>query len=126
MNELTFSGLKTKTGKTLKVLVQLYSSFSSEFVSVLLELLLKAMRSSDLMCSENSQKSRSTVLDGWKLVIAKISNKEPELLLELLEAVLEKIETREGLEYGMTKYQLRLYILALFYFLSLIMRHILS
>ncbi|XP_022995044.1 uncharacterized protein LOC111490717 [Cucurbita maxima] len=91
--------LKTKTGKTLKFLIQLYSTFSSEFLSILLEFLLKAMRSSDLAFPENSKKSRSTVLEGWKLAIAKISNKEPELLLDLLEAILEKIKTQEALEY---------------------------
>lgn len=90
--------LKTKTGKTLKDLIQLYSTFSSEFVSLLLELLLKAMRSSDLDFLEDSKKSRSSILEGWKLAIAKISNKEPELLLNLLEAVLEKIKTQEALE----------------------------
>ena len=105
-NKPTFSGLKTKTGKTLKFLIQLYSTFSSEFLSVLLEFLLKAMRSSDLAFPENSKKSRSAVLEGWKLAIAKISNKEPELLLDLLEAILEKIKTEEALEYGMVTYQL--------------------
>ncbi|TYJ96103.1 pre-rRNA-processing protein las1 [Cucumis melo var. makuwa] len=91
--------LKTKTGKTMKVLIQLYSTFPSEFVSVLLEFLLKAMRSSDLAFPKNSKKSSSSVLDGWKLTVAKISNKEPELLLDLLEAVLEKIKTQVALEY---------------------------
>ncbi|XP_038902158.1 pre-rRNA-processing protein las1 isoform X2 [Benincasa hispida] len=91
--------LKTKSGKTLKVLIQLYSTFSSEFVSVLLEFLLKAMRSSDLAFPKSSKKSSSSVLDGWKLAISKISNKEPELLLDLLEAILEKIKTQVALEY---------------------------
>lgn len=90
----------------MKVLIQLYSTFSSEFVSVLLEFLLKAMRSSDLAFPKNSKKSSSSVLDGWKLTVAKISNKEPELLLDLLEAVLEKIKTQVALEYGMIKFQL--------------------
>ncbi|CAK9314242.1 unnamed protein product [Citrullus colocynthis] len=91
--------LKTKTSKTLKVLIQLYSNFSSEFVSVLLEFLLKAMKSSDLAFPKNSKKSSCSVLDGWKLAIAKISNKEPDLLLDLLEAVLEKIKTQVAVEY---------------------------
>ncbi|KAG6570427.1 Ribosomal biogenesis protein LAS1L, partial [Cucurbita argyrosperma subsp. sororia] len=91
--------LKTKTAETLKVLIQLYSTFSSEFVSVLLGFLSKAMTSSDLAFPKKSKKSSSPVLDGWKLTIAKISNKEPELLLDLLQAVLEKIKTQEALEY---------------------------
>ncbi|XP_022943515.1 pre-rRNA-processing protein las1-like [Cucurbita moschata] len=91
--------LKTKAAETLKVLIQLYSTFSSEFVSVLLGFLLKAMTSSDLAFPKKSKKSSSPVLDGWKLTIAKISNKEPELLLDLLQAVLEKIKTQEALEY---------------------------
>ena len=63
------------------------------------------MTSSDLAFPKKSKKSSSPVLDGWKLTIAKISNKEPELLLDLLQAVLEKIRTQEALEYGRIKYE---------------------
>ncbi|KAK7832455.1 ribosomal biogenesis protein las1l [Quercus suber] len=88
--------------KNLKVLVRLYSSFSSEFASMLLEFLLKAKISSDTVeLPEDSQLGPSihTMLDDWKLVITKLSNKEPELLLALLKAVLDRIETQEAMKY---------------------------
>ncbi|KAM7524019.1 hypothetical protein LguiA_013921 [Lonicera macranthoides] len=37
--------------------------------------------------------------DEWKLIVIKLSNKEPELLLTLLKAVLDMIETREAANY---------------------------
>lgn len=93
---------KKQVTKNLKVLVRLYSSFSSEFASMLLEFLLKAKISSDMVeLPEDSQLGPSihTMLDDWKLVITKLSNKEPELLLTLLKAVLDRIETQEATKY---------------------------
>nr|POE49931.1 isoform 4 of ribosomal biogenesis protein las1l [Quercus suber] len=93
---------KKQVTKNLKVLVRLYSSFSSEFASMLLEFLLKAKISSDTVeLPEDSQLGPSihTMLDDWKLVITKLSNKEPELLLALLKAVLDRIETQEAMKY---------------------------
>lgn len=93
-----FSGYKKDVTKILKGLVGLYSSFSSEVVSVLLELLLNTKSSSDsLDLPENTQKDPSiyTSLNEWKLVITKFSNKKPELRLALLNAVLDMIETQE-------------------------------
>ncbi|KAM4096424.1 hypothetical protein ACJW30_08G103700 [Castanea mollissima] len=93
---------KKQVTKNLKVLVRLYSSFSSEFASMLLEFLLKAKISSDMVeLPEDSQLATSihTMLDDWKLVITKLSNKEPELLLTLLKAVLDRIETQEATKY---------------------------
>ncbi|XP_065618142.1 uncharacterized protein LOC112012981 [Quercus suber] len=95
-------GSKKQVTKNLKVLVRLYSSFSSEFASMLLEFLLKAKISSDTVeLPEDSQLGPSihTMLDDWKLVITKLSNKEPELLLALLKAVLDRIETQEAMKY---------------------------
>ncbi|KAM4084048.1 hypothetical protein ACB094_08G102500 [Castanea mollissima] len=95
-------GSKKQVTKNLKVLVRLYSSFSSEFASMLLEFLLKAKISSDMVeLPEDSQLATSihTMLDDWKLVITKLSNKEPELLLTLLKAVLDRIETQEATKY---------------------------
>ncbi|KAM4096421.1 hypothetical protein ACJW30_08G103700 [Castanea mollissima] len=97
-----FGGSKKQVTKNLKVLVRLYSSFSSEFASMLLEFLLKAKISSDMVeLPEDSQLATSihTMLDDWKLVITKLSNKEPELLLTLLKAVLDRIETQEATKY---------------------------
>ncbi|XP_030959303.1 uncharacterized protein LOC115981245 isoform X8 [Quercus lobata] len=93
---------KKQVSKNLKVLVRLYSSFSSEFASMLLDFLLKAKISSDMVeLPEDSQLGPSihTMLDDWKLVITKLSNKEPELLLTLLKAVLDRIETQEATKY---------------------------
>ncbi|KAK4607452.1 hypothetical protein RGQ29_001335 [Quercus rubra] len=95
-------GSKKQVTKNLKVLVWLYSSFSSEFASMLLEFLLKAKISSDMVeLPEDSQLGPiiHTMLDDWKLVITKLSNKEPELLLTLLKAVLDRIETQEATKY---------------------------
>ncbi|THG07585.1 hypothetical protein TEA_014695 [Camellia sinensis var. sinensis] len=39
------------------------------------------------------------LFDDWKPVVKKLSNKEPELLLNLIKAVLEKTETQEAMEY---------------------------
>lgn len=96
------SGFKKNITKTLKNLVRLYSSFSSEVESVLLELLLKALDSSSLGelpkdCPVGED--MGSLLDDWKLVITKFSKKEPELLLMLLEEVLNMIDTQEAMKY---------------------------
>lgn len=91
-------GYKKDVTKILKSLVGLYSSFSSEVVSVLMELLLSTKSSSDSSdLPVNTQKGPSLhrSLNEWKLVITKFSNKKPELLLALLNAVLDMIETQE-------------------------------
>ncbi|KAH0983323.1 hypothetical protein GBA52_010500 [Prunus armeniaca] len=88
--------------KILKSLVGLYSAFSSEVVSVLLEFLWKAINSSDsseLPVNTQNSPSLQISLNEWKLVIAKFSNKEPELLLALLNAVLDMIENQEAVIY---------------------------
>ncbi|KAF8403661.1 hypothetical protein HHK36_011765 [Tetracentron sinense] len=102
-------GYKKQVSRTLRNLVQLYSSFPSEVVSVLLELLLKACDSSisnEVESCNNSQVDPSpgnsgtiTVSsDDWKLVIMRLSSKVPELLLTMLQAVLEMIKTREAMK----------------------------
>ena len=109
----------------MKNLVRLYSSFSSEVVSVLLDLLLKALKSSDLVelpVDAQFFSSIDTLLDEWKLVITKFSNKEPELPLALLRAVLDMIETQEAMEHDMGNYQL--YLCASFFFSPLSLVHI--
>ncbi|CAL8135830.1 unnamed protein product [Prunus armeniaca] len=95
-------GSKKDLTKILKSLVGLYSAFSSEVVSVLLEFLLKAINSSDsseLPVNTQNSPSLQISLNEWKLVIAKFSNKEPELLLALLNAVLDMIENQEAVIY---------------------------
>lgn len=97
-----FSVSKKQITKNLKILVQLYSSFPSEVVSILLDFLSKAINSSDLVeLPEDFQVGSITCtsLDNWKLVITKLSNKKPELLLTLLKAVLDMIETQEAMKY---------------------------
>ncbi|VVA38173.1 PREDICTED: ribosomal biogenesis [Prunus dulcis] len=95
-------GSKKDLTKILKSLVGLYSAFSSEVVSVLLEFLLKAINSSDsseLPVNTQNSPSLQISLNEWKLVITKFSNKEPELLLALLNAVLDMIENQEAVIY---------------------------
>ncbi|OAY57938.1 uncharacterized protein LOC110610138 isoform X2 [Manihot esculenta] len=93
---------KKHTVKTLKNLVHLYSSSSSEVLSVLLEFLLKALDSSNLVQLPRDDligQELHKQLDDWKLVITKLSNKEPELLPVLLKAILNMIETQEATKY---------------------------
>ncbi|KAK3037738.1 hypothetical protein RJ639_031109 [Escallonia herrerae] len=96
---------KKHIAKIMKKLLRSYASFSSEIVSVLLELLLEAIDSVDLVelpkSSQVSDDSSNvqTLLDDWKSVVVKLSSKEPELLLTLLKAVLERIENQEAVNY---------------------------
>ncbi|XP_014505143.1 uncharacterized protein LOC106765146 isoform X2 [Vigna radiata var. radiata] len=93
---------KKQIKKILKYVLQLYSSFSSEIVSVLLEYLLKALSSSELEEKADDVSIGPTtekVLADWKLVILKLCDKEPELLLNLLKEVLDMIETREDIKH---------------------------
>lgn len=85
----------------MKNALRLYSSFSTELVYLLLEYLLNAMETSNLTeQSEDPQfvgttQNNNTAFDDWKSVVLKLSRKEPELLIILSQAVLEKIETNE-------------------------------
>ncbi|XP_060667991.1 uncharacterized protein LOC107410631 isoform X2 [Ziziphus jujuba] len=97
-------GSKKQLSKILKNLVGLYASYSSDVVLVLLDLLLKALKSSDLLeppVDAQVFPNIDTLLNEWKLVITKLSNKEPELLLTLLTAVLDMIETHDAMKYEM-------------------------
>ncbi|KAG4962033.1 hypothetical protein JHK82_038721 [Glycine max] len=94
-------GSKKQITKILKYVLRLYSSFSKEIVSVLLEYLLKALSSSEL--EENADDASiglttQNVLADWMLVILKLCNK-PELLLNLLKEVLDMIESQEDMKY---------------------------
>ncbi|XP_021772203.1 uncharacterized protein LOC110736312 isoform X2 [Chenopodium quinoa] len=96
-----YVGSKKQIKRTLKSLVRLYSFFSSDVVVVSLEFLLDASNSIDLVkVPEEIQIKLSldvaeAVFDEWKPVISKVSKKEPELLLSLLKAVLDMIESRK-------------------------------
>ncbi|XP_020207415.1 pre-rRNA-processing protein las1 isoform X4 [Cajanus cajan] len=94
---------KKQISKILKYVLRLYSSFSSEIVSVLLEYLLKALSSSELEGNADDASNGLTtqnVLADWKLILLKLCNKEPEILLNLLKEVLDMIETRENMKYA--------------------------
>ncbi|KAK7300255.1 hypothetical protein RJT34_11096 [Clitoria ternatea] len=91
---------KKQLARILKSVLQIYSSFSLEIV--LLEYLLKAVTSSEF--KENADDvfvglTTQNVLDDWKLVIRKLCNKEPEILLNLLKEVLAMIETHKDMKY---------------------------
>ena len=105
-----FSVPKKQITRILKNLVLLYSSYSSEVVSVLLDLLLKTSDSFHLVellkNSETGQRADNiqTVFDDWKLLLTKFSSKEPELPLTLLKAVLDMIERHEALQIEIGNY----------------------
>lgn len=66
---------------------------------MLLEFLLNAFDDSSNLESPNDShvvKNVQTSLDDWKPVLTKFTNKEPELLLSLLKAVLHMIENEEA------------------------------
>lgn len=88
---------KKQLRKVLKIVLELYYSYSVEVVDVLLELLLKSLKSLEFVeYFENPQSSMEpnyvlAAFDDWKPVIKKLSNKVPGLLWGLLKLVLEKI-----------------------------------
>ncbi|XVF11109.1 hypothetical protein REPUB_Repub07fG0240700 [Reevesia pubescens] len=93
---------KKHISKILKSLVSLYSTSSSEVVSVLLEFLLKALDSSsfvDLAKDSPASQDKHASWDDWQLVITKFSNKEPELLMALLQRILDMIGIKEASKY---------------------------
>ncbi|XP_039060417.1 uncharacterized protein LOC120204384 isoform X2 [Hibiscus syriacus] len=95
-------GAKKQISKTLKSLVSLYSTSSSEVVSVLLEFLLKALDSSSSMnISKGTEDGldKHDALDDWQLIIKKISKKEPELLHALLQRILDMIGAKDATKY---------------------------
>lgn len=77
----------------MKNTIRLYSSFSTEVVYLLLEYLLNALEA-----SSSTEHIEDTAFDDWKSVVLKMSRKEPELLLLLTQAVLEKMETNETMK----------------------------
>ncbi|KAL0330984.1 UNVERIFIED_CONTAM: hypothetical protein Sangu_1643900 [Sesamum angustifolium] len=102
------AGSKKQLAKSLKNILRLYSSLSPEVVNVLLEYLLSALGSSNLAEHlEDSQivnEDKQTAFDDWKSVVLKLSRKEPEFLLTLTQAVLEKMESHEA-NYGTDGHQ---------------------
>ena len=106
---LLSTGSKKNITKTQKNLARLYSSFSSEVLSVLFEFLLQTLDSSNLVELPKgclAGKDMSSFLDDWKLVKTKFSKKEPELLLMLLKEVLNMIDPQEAMNYGMGNHKL--------------------
>lgn len=97
------SGSKKHLVKSLKKTLRLYSSSSTELVNLLLEYLLNALDSSSLAeHSDGSQFVSSTLdnqtaFDDWKSVVLKLSRKEPEFLLTLIQAVLTKMDSNEAM-----------------------------
>ncbi|KAI5433369.1 hypothetical protein KIW84_020591 [Lathyrus oleraceus] len=94
---------KKQITKILKSVLRLYSSFSSEIVSVLLNYLLKSLSSSEFKKNVDDAcigPAIENVLADWKPIILKLYNKEPELLLNLLKEVLHMIETQADIKCG--------------------------
>lgn len=110
---LLFSGPKKQLSKIMKSLDQLYSSYSSEIVDVLLKYLLKTLRSSELVEHTEHASLGPTIkiiLADWKGVLLRFWDKEPELILNFLKEVLIKIETQEAVNYEEGKYLLSMYL----------------
>lgn len=85
--------------------MELYPSFSAEISSVLLEFLLKALNSSKSTELQNQSGQDFRVsLDKLKPAIMEFSNREPELLLNLLKAVLDMIQNNERRRYEAGNY----------------------
>lgn len=100
---MLLSGPKKQITKILKSVLRLYSSFSSEIVSVLLNYLLKSFSSSEFKKNVDDAcigPAIENVLADWKPIILKLYNKEPELLLNLLKEVLHMIETQADIKCG--------------------------
>lgn len=93
----------------MKSILRLYTSSSSEVASMLLELMLQTVDSSNLPGdSENAPRLHETVdmhnaYDDWKPILKKLSNREPDLLPTLLRATLDKIETMEATKHELGK-----------------------
>ncbi|XP_055823518.1 uncharacterized protein LOC129892020 [Solanum dulcamara] len=93
---------KKQITRSMKAILRLYTSSSSEVASVLLELMLQTVDSSNLPGdSENAPTIHETIdmhssYVDWKPMLKKLSNREPDLLLTLLRAALDKIETMEA------------------------------
>ncbi|XP_070009276.1 uncharacterized protein LOC107760939 isoform X4 [Nicotiana tabacum] len=94
---------KKQLTRATKAVLRLYTSSSSEVISVLLELMLQpldspngelvnALKFHDIIDSHSAY-------DYWKPILKKLSNREPELLLTLLQAALDKIETLEAMKH---------------------------
>lgn len=94
------TGSKKHLTKAVKNTIRLYSSFSTEVVYLLLEYLLNALEA-----SSSTEHVEDTAFDDWKSVVLKMSRKEPELLLLLTQAVLEKMETNETVKCETGDYQ---------------------
>ncbi|KAJ4822571.1 hypothetical protein Tsubulata_036740 [Turnera subulata] len=100
LNSSKNRGSKKHITKSLKGLVGLYTAVSSEVVSVLMDFLLKALASSSFVEDLNQDRIGEgfhSSLDDWKLVMTKLSNKKPDLLLLLLKVVLNMIETQSAM-----------------------------
>ncbi|KAK6158578.1 hypothetical protein DH2020_005892 [Rehmannia glutinosa] len=79
------------------------SHSNSTVVYILLEYLLNALDSSNSEHLEDTEivrttENKQTAFDDWKSVVLKLSRKEPEFLMTLTEAVLEKMETNKGMD----------------------------
>ncbi|PIA53809.1 hypothetical protein AQUCO_00900413v1 [Aquilegia coerulea] len=100
-------GSKKQITKILRNLLQVYTSFPSEVVAVLLDFLMttydsscnESVEPSDNLevdpISENSQ-TQTGISDLWKIIITRLSSKEPTFILIMLRELLERLETQES------------------------------
>ncbi|PIA40851.1 hypothetical protein AQUCO_02400122v1 [Aquilegia coerulea] len=100
-------GSKKQITKILRNLLQMYTSFPSEVVAVVLDFLMttydssgdESVEPSDNLevdpISENSQ-TQTGISDRWKIIMTRLSSKEPTFILIMLRELLERLETQES------------------------------
>ncbi|KAK9121206.1 hypothetical protein Syun_018823 [Stephania yunnanensis] len=95
---------KKHINNSLKAIIRLYSSFPTDTTAVILDFLLKVVDSSDenVMEYSNESEMESGSFSGssgiWRLIVSKISCREPELLLSLLNSILERLKAQYDLK----------------------------
>ncbi|KAK1293551.1 hypothetical protein QJS10_CPB17g01667 [Acorus calamus] len=101
---------KKQVSKTVKAIVRLYSAYPTEVVTVLLEFFQlhasESLSNADVECDSNSEddtspsntdaKPHMATLEDFKFIINRLARKKPELVLSVLKAVIETIETEEA------------------------------
>ncbi|XP_031401967.1 uncharacterized protein LOC116211645 [Punica granatum] len=101
LRRCSLSGHRKKSRAILNDLVLLYNSFSSEVVSSLLGLLLKVLPSfiDDPHQERPRDLIRQSSLSEWGTLITQFSTAAPDLLLNLLQEILDKIGSQEATRY---------------------------
>ncbi|KAF9598072.1 hypothetical protein IFM89_024106 [Coptis chinensis] len=105
-------GPKKHITRILRKLFQLYTSSPSEVVAVLLDLLVKTFDSSNVVEPlhdsgveqiSGDSRTQTGLTNLFKLVITRLSSREPDLILIMLQAVFQTLERRDTMKYEIDK-----------------------